>query len=183
MIKYDFGTKYTFSAKTDTTEIDVRVDAETLDEIVDAFTSFLRAAGFYIDGEFVIERFDSRDDDSADLVGFPKETDGVVGLTEEDYEEVLVNLSETVRAWFDTPEYRAAEKLINKDISVEPDYQCIQCSWNGTVDEARFDENDNHICPECGSHVEMFLGVENFKLGEVFTFDATDKLSIIKERN
>lgn len=34
------------------------------------------------------------------------------------------------------------------------DYECVQCDWRGTVDEAVGDEHGNLACPECGEPIE-----------------------------
>ena len=37
----------------------------------------------------------------------------------------------------------------------QPDCECVQCEWRGTVDETSYDDDDNMICPECGETVEL----------------------------
>ena len=35
------------------------------------------------------------------------------------------------------------------------DYECVQCDWQGLVDELEFPEIEGEgVCPECGSPVE-----------------------------
>ena len=36
----------------------------------------------------------------------------------------------------------------------DADYECVQCDWRGTVDEAVGDEHGNLACPECGEPIE-----------------------------
>ena len=37
----------------------------------------------------------------------------------------------------------------------QPDCECVQCEWRGTVDETSYDDDDNMICPKCGETVEL----------------------------
>ncbi len=36
----------------------------------------------------------------------------------------------------------------------DADYECVQCDWRGTVDQAVGDEHGNLACPECGEPIE-----------------------------
>lgn len=47
------------------------------------------------------------------------------------------------------------ELLSFDDEPPQPDYECVQCGWKGTVDEAGYDDDDNIICPECGEPIEL----------------------------
>ena len=44
---------------------------------------------------------------------------------------------------------------LEDDEESTPDYECVQCEWSGTVDEAVYDDDDNMICPECGEPIEL----------------------------
>jgi len=42
----------------------------------------------------------------------------------------------------------------DEELDVEPDYACVQCDWQGTVDQASINDKDEMVCPECGEPIE-----------------------------
>lgn len=68
--------------------------------------------------------------------------DGVAALT-----QAVKELGQEIGAEEDTFDW--------SDDEPTPDYECVQCEWQGQVDECSYDDNDNMICPECGEPVEL----------------------------
>ena len=47
------------------------------------------------------------------------------------------------------------EEVDEDRVFANPDYECVQCDWKGTVDEAVEGKNGELVCPECGEPIEM----------------------------
>jgi DNA-directed RNA polymerase subunit RPC12/RpoP len=65
----------------------------------------------------------------------------------------------TGRTWKDSDGAKVENIIEWRGLNFDPtevkfDYECVQCDWRGTVDEA--EDNDGDLrCPECGEPVEM----------------------------
>lgn len=85
-----------------------------------------------------------------------------------DWNDEKIKVKEWQGIAYDPDEHFLREELDNIQLEVHgspvaeqefdwsplPDYACVQCDWQGTVDEAGINENDKMICPKCGEPIE-----------------------------